>query len=125
MDAIIAQLQPQLSAIQGAIVFPYNLPRSSASATPAVFSMCSKPCRAVAQRSGRGDARSCSSPPISSPARRRLQYFRCRYAQVRLDVDRDKAQVLGVRPSEIFNALQSTFGGFYVNDLNLFGAPGR
>jgi len=38
-----------------------------------------------------------------------------------LDVDRDKAQALGVRVSDIFNALQTTLGGFYVNDFNLFG----
>jgi hydrophobe/amphiphile efflux-1 (HAE1) family protein len=38
-----------------------------------------------------------------------------------LDIDRDKAQALGVRVSDIFTALQSTLGGFYVNDFNLFG----
>ncbi|WP_372620492.1 efflux RND transporter permease subunit [Falsiroseomonas sp.] len=38
-----------------------------------------------------------------------------------LDVDRDKAQALGVRISDIFAALQSTLGGFYVNDFNLYG----
>ncbi|TWT00710.1 efflux RND transporter permease subunit [Reyranella sp. CPCC 100927] len=38
-----------------------------------------------------------------------------------LDVDRDKAQTLGVRINDIFAALQSTLGGFYVNDFNLFG----
>jgi hydrophobe/amphiphile efflux-1 (HAE1) family protein len=38
-----------------------------------------------------------------------------------LDVDRDKAQALGIRISDIFNALQTTLGGFYVNDFNLYG----
>ncbi|RYJ03063.1 MAG: efflux RND transporter permease subunit, partial [Acetobacteraceae bacterium] len=38
-----------------------------------------------------------------------------------LDVDRDKAQALGVPISNIFSALQATLGGFYVNDFNLFG----
>jgi len=38
-----------------------------------------------------------------------------------LDVDREKAQALGVRISDIFAALQSTLGGFYVNDFNLYG----
>jgi hydrophobe/amphiphile efflux-1 (HAE1) family protein len=38
-----------------------------------------------------------------------------------LDVDRDKAQALGIRVSDIFTALQATLGGFYVNDFNLFG----
>ena len=41
--------------------------------------------------------------------------------QVYLDIDRDKAQVLGVKVSDIFNALQATLGGYYVNDFNLFG----
>jgi HAE1 family hydrophobic/amphiphilic exporter-1 len=41
--------------------------------------------------------------------------------QVYLDIDRDKAQVLGVKIDDIFNSLQSTLGGFYVNDFNLFG----
>jgi hydrophobe/amphiphile efflux-1 (HAE1) family protein len=38
-----------------------------------------------------------------------------------LDVDRDKAQALGIRISDIFTALQTTLGGFYVNDFNLAG----
>ncbi|MEI6159809.1 MAG: multidrug efflux RND transporter permease subunit [Roseococcus sp.] len=38
-----------------------------------------------------------------------------------LDVDRDKAQALGVRISDIFTTLQASLGGFYVNDFNLFG----
>ncbi|TXL75660.1 efflux RND transporter permease subunit [Vineibacter terrae] len=38
-----------------------------------------------------------------------------------LDIDRAKAQTLGVKISDIFNALQATLGGYYVNDFNLFG----
>ena len=41
--------------------------------------------------------------------------------QIYLDIDRDKAQVLGVQITDIFTALQATLGGFYVNDFNLFG----
>ena len=41
--------------------------------------------------------------------------------QVRLDIDRDKVQVLGVKLSDVFSALQATLGGYYVNDFNLFG----
>src|SRR5258708_12337051 len=41
--------------------------------------------------------------------------------QVYLDIERDKGQVLGVKVSDIFNGLQSTLGGLYVNDFNLFG----
>ena len=41
--------------------------------------------------------------------------------QLYLDIDRDKAQVLGVKITDIFNALQSTLGSYYVNDFNVFG----
>ena len=41
--------------------------------------------------------------------------------QVYLEIDRDKAQTLGVAISDIFQALQSTLGSFYINDFNLFG----
>ena len=38
-----------------------------------------------------------------------------------LDIDRDKARILGIEISSIFQALQASLGGFYVNDINLFG----
>jgi hydrophobe/amphiphile efflux-1 (HAE1) family protein len=38
-----------------------------------------------------------------------------------LNIDRDKAQALGVAVSDVFNTLQTTLGGFYINDLNLYG----
>jgi hydrophobe/amphiphile efflux-1 (HAE1) family protein len=38
-----------------------------------------------------------------------------------LDIDRDKAQVLMVDLSAIFQTLQASLGGYYVNDMNLFG----
>jgi hydrophobe/amphiphile efflux-1 (HAE1) family protein len=38
-----------------------------------------------------------------------------------LDIDRNKVQILGVQLNDVFEALQASLGGFYVNDLNLFG----
>ena len=38
-----------------------------------------------------------------------------------LDIDRDKAQALGLSVTDVFTALQATLGGIYVNDFNLFG----
>ena len=40
---------------------------------------------------------------------------------VYLDIDREKAQILKVNMSSIFQALQASLGGYYVNDMNLFG----
>jgi hydrophobe/amphiphile efflux-1 (HAE1) family protein len=38
-----------------------------------------------------------------------------------LDIDRAKAQALGLNMSEAFTALQATLGGIYVNNFNLYG----
>jgi multidrug efflux pump subunit AcrB len=38
-----------------------------------------------------------------------------------LDIDRDKVQILGVQLSDVFQALQASLGGYYVNDINLYG----
>jgi hydrophobe/amphiphile efflux-1 (HAE1) family protein len=38
-----------------------------------------------------------------------------------LDIDRDKVQVLGVPLNSLFQALQTSLGGYFVNNLNLFG----
>ena len=38
-----------------------------------------------------------------------------------LDIDRDKAQALGLDMNDVFTALQATLGGIYVNNFNLYG----
>ena len=38
-----------------------------------------------------------------------------------LNIDRAKAQALGLGMSDIFSALQATLGGLYTNDFNLYG----
>ena len=41
--------------------------------------------------------------------------------QINLKLDRERAQALGVSISDIFTAMQTTLGGTYTNDFNLFG----
>jgi len=41
--------------------------------------------------------------------------------QLYLELDRQKAQILGVQVADVFEALQGTLGGLYVNDFNVFG----
>lgn len=47
------------------------------------------------------------------------------YRQFKIDVDRQKAQMFGVSESEIFSAIGSTFGSYYINDFSLFGKSYR
>ena len=41
--------------------------------------------------------------------------------QYYIDLDRTKARALGVSISDVFTAMQSTFGSYYVNDFTLYG----
>jgi multidrug efflux pump subunit AcrB len=45
--------------------------------------------------------------------------------QLYLDIDRTKAQLLGINMPDVFNALQVNIGSAYVNDFNLFGRTFR
>jgi hydrophobe/amphiphile efflux-1 (HAE1) family protein len=38
-----------------------------------------------------------------------------------LNIDRDKVQILGVQLSSLFQSLQASLGGYFVNNFNLFG----
>src|SRR5207302_3209168 len=111
-----------LAAIQGAIVFPFNLPPILGLGNTGGFqyvleALQGQPPTEIAAVL-RGLVVTANQQPELAAV---FSTFAADTPQVHLDIDRDKAQVLGVKISDIFNALQSTFGGFYVNDLNLFG----
>jgi HAE1 family hydrophobic/amphiphilic exporter-1/multidrug efflux pump len=48
-----------------------------------------------------------------------------RVPQIEYEVDRDKVKTYGVSLSDVFFALQTFLGGFYVNDFNLYGRTFR
>ncbi len=41
--------------------------------------------------------------------------------RINLDIDRERARILGLDPGDIYNELQATLGGRYVTDFNKFG----
>ena len=47
--------------------------------------------------------------------------FSANTPSIYLDIDRDKAQALGLNMNDVFTALQSTLGGIFVNNFNLYG----
>jgi hydrophobe/amphiphile efflux-1 (HAE1) family protein len=48
--------------------------------------------------------------------------FSASVPQVKVVLDREQAKLLGVKVSDVFDTLQSTFGALYVNDFNRAGA---
>jgi hydrophobic/amphiphilic exporter-1 (mainly G- bacteria), HAE1 family len=121
-DAIIAQLRPQLAAISGAIVFPFNLPPILGLGSTGGFQYALEALQGQSPNDIAAVMRGLLVTANQQPELAGVfSTFAADTPQIRLDIDRDKAQVLGVKVTDIFNALQSTLGGFYINDFNLFG----
>jgi len=120
--AIIARLRPQMAAIKGAIAFPFNLPPILGLGSTGGFQYVLE---ALQGQPPSDVAATLRGLLVAANGQPELAGVFSTYAadtpQIYLDIDRDKAQVLGVRISDIFNALQSTLGSFYVNDFNVFG----
>ena len=121
-DAIIAQLRPRLAAIQGAIAFPFNLPPILGLGSTGGFqyvleALQGQPPTDVAAVLGGLLVVANGQPELAGV----FSTYAADTPQLYLDIDRDKAQVLGVKISDIFSALQSTLGSYYINDFNVFG----
>ncbi|MGA7064913.1 MAG: multidrug efflux RND transporter permease subunit, partial [Pseudolabrys sp.] len=120
--AIVARLRPQLAAIEGAIAFPFNLPPILGLGNTGGFQFVLE---ALQGQSPTDLAAVLRGLTVSANGQSELDGVFATYnadtPQIYLDIDRDKAQVLGVKISDIFNALQSTLGSFYINDFNAFG----
>jgi HAE1 family hydrophobic/amphiphilic exporter-1 len=120
--AIIAQLRPRLAAIQGAIAFPFNLPPILGLGSTGGFQYALE---ALQGQSPTELAATLRGLLVAANQQPELAGVFSTYAantpQIYLAIDRDKAQVLGIKISDIFNALQATLGGYYVNDFNVFG----
>jgi len=121
-NAIIARLRPQLAAIPGAIAFPFNLPPILGLGSTGGFQYVLE---ALQGQSPNDLAAVLRGLLVTANGQPELAGVFSTYAadtpQIYLDIDRDKAQVLGVKISDIFNALQSTLGSYYINDFNVFG----
>ena len=122
VDAILAKLRPRLAAIQGAIVFPYNLPPILGLGSTGGFQYVLEALQGQSPTDLAAVTRALTVAANQQPELAGVfTTFAADTPQIYLDIDRDKAQVLGVKVSDVFNALQATLGSFYVNDFNLFG----
>ena len=120
--AIIARLRPQMASIKGAIAFPFNLPPILGLGSTGGFQYVLE---ALQGQTPSDLAATLRGLIVAANGQPELAGVFSTYAadtpQIYLDIDRDKAQVLGVKITDIFNALQSTLGSYYVNDFNVFG----
>ena len=124
--AIQAQLFRRLSSIQEAFIIPVLPPPVMGIGTAGGFRLM------IEDRAGQGSevlraateslvTRAAQTPGIAAT----FSLFETSTPQVYLNIDRTKAQLLGINVQDVFNALQIYIGSSYVNDFNLFGRTFR
>jgi hydrophobe/amphiphile efflux-1 (HAE1) family protein len=121
-DAIIARLSGQFRQLRGGTGVPLAPPPIIGLGTGGGFSFVVQdvqggPPQNLAQAT-RGLVIAANQNPQLS---RVFSTYSATNPSIFLDIDRDKARILGVEISSIFQALQTSLGGFYVNDMNLYG----
>jgi multidrug efflux pump subunit AcrB len=125
-SAIIGELYGRLAAIQEALIFVVPPPPVQGIGNAGGFRMM------VEDRAGHGPQalqeavgtimrRAGETPGLSQV----FSLFETATPELYLDIDRTKAQMLGVAAPEVFAALQAYIGSVYVNDFNLFGRTFR
>ena len=120
--ALIGRLGAKFRQIQGGVVVPLAPPPIIGLGTGGGFSYVLEDLRGgdpkVLAQTLRGLVVAANQNPELS---RVFTTFSATNPSIYLDIDRDKAQILGVPLSAVFQALQASLGGFYVNDINLYG----
>ncbi|MGB0716151.1 MAG: efflux RND transporter permease subunit [Phycisphaerae bacterium] len=122
VDAIVARLGQRLYQIPEAMIFPFLPPPIMGLGQSGGFDL------RLQDREGVGldvledisqdlVAAAAQSGIIDSP----FTSFSTRTPQIYLDIDRLKAQRLGVSLDTIFSTLSANLGSAYVNDFNMFG----
>jgi hydrophobe/amphiphile efflux-1 (HAE1) family protein len=124
--AIQHELIRRLSGIQDAFIVAVLPPPVRGIGTAGGFRMM------VEDRAGQGSdavraatealvVRAAQTPGIANA----FSLFETSTPQIYLNIDRTKAQLLGINVQDVFNALQIFIGSSYVNDFNLFGRTFR
>jgi hydrophobe/amphiphile efflux-1 (HAE1) family protein len=121
-DAITAELRKRLAAVEEAFVLVIPPPAVPGIGTGGGFAM------RIQDRQGRGpEMLSAATDELVGAARKApgltavFSTFTANTPQVFVDIDRIKAQKLGVPIQNVTDAIETYFGSAYVNDLNLFG----
>ena len=122
VQAVIGRVFGASQQIRSAVVLPFNLPPIIGLSTGGGFEyqLQNLEGRDPAEMGGvmNGMLAAANADPRLT---RVFSTFRATTPSIYLDIDREKAQSLGLSIQDVFTALQATLGGIYVNDFNIFG----
>jgi hydrophobe/amphiphile efflux-1 (HAE1) family protein len=120
--AAIAETFARGGAIREAQVFAFNLPPIIGLGTGSGFEfqvndLEGRPPADLAEVAGGLQIAANQDPRLG----RTFTTFSASAPQLFIEIDRERLQTLGVRVTDLFQAIQGVFGQIYVNDFNLFG----
>ncbi|HBK05725.1 MAG TPA: hydrophobe/amphiphile efflux-1 family RND transporter, partial [Acetobacteraceae bacterium] len=120
--SVLGKIFGGAQSIRSAIVFPFNLPPIIGLSTSGGFeyqleNLEGRPPEDMGSVMQGMVAAANQDPRLT----RVFSSFTASNPSIWLDIDREKAQALGLAIADVFNALQASLGGYYVNDFNLYG----
>lgn len=119
---ILRRINQKLAAIPAAEAFAFPLPPIMGLGTSGGIEAQIQDLRGGDSQALASAVRSLAFSANQEPALTQVfSTFSANVPQLFLDVDRDKAQTLGIPISDIFTTLQANLGGAYINDFNLYG----
>jgi hydrophobe/amphiphile efflux-1 (HAE1) family protein len=121
-QALIGRMFGAVQQVRSAVVFPFNLPPIIGLSTTGGFeyqldALEGQDATVLGQQMNGLLAAANSDPRLA----RVFSTFTATNPSLFLDIDRQKAQALGLSILDVFTAMQATLGGIYINDFNLFG----
>lgn len=125
-QSILGSVQGRYFGVKDGFVFAFGLPPILGLGTSGGFEFmledrASGDIEALAQATDQLVAAAAKRPELANV----ISTFRNSVPQVKVELDRDKAETLGVPIPDIYQALQTFLGGLYVNDFNRFGRTWR
>jgi multidrug efflux pump len=121
-QALIARMFGQGQQIQTATVIPFNLPPIIGLSTTGGFEYELEALEGQEPAAMNSVMQGLIADANRDPQLARVfSTFTANNPSIYLNIDREKAQALGLAMNDVFNALQATLGGFYINNFNLFG----
>jgi len=121
-QALIGQVFQRGSQIRAAAVLPFNLPPIVGLSTSGGFEYQLEALEGQDPATMASVMRGTIAAANQDPRLTRVfSTYTATTPSAYLDIDRDKAQALGLSMADVFTALQATLGGYYTGDFNLYG----
>ena len=121
-QALIAKITQEAAQIRTASVIAFNLPPIIGLSTTGGFEYQLEALEGQDPSQIASVKQALVAAANADPALTRVfSTFTATNPSIFLDIDREKAQALGIDIANIFSALQATLGGTYINDFNLYG----